>query len=140
MCNNVCVEFGQTHLTGDRINGKAVIEVGSLNVNGSIRSVVEPFQPRSYLGVDLELGPGVDQVYDAMDLLDRFGFEAFDLLISTELLEHVRDWRTVISNFKRILKPNGTLFITTRSQGFEYHGYPFDYWRYEIHDMQAIFF
>lgn len=139
MCNTACLDFGQTHLTQEEIEGKSVIEVGSLNVNGSLREIVQPLKPSKYLGVDIAQGPGVDEICNATDLIQRFGEEKFDWLLSTELLEHARDWRKVVSNFKRLLKSNGTLLITTRSKGFKYHGYPFDFWRYEAQDLENIF-
>ncbi len=139
MCNEACIEFGRATLSREDIHGKSILEVGSLDVNGSLRTVAERYSPSSYIGVDFQAGPGVDQVCDANDLLEKFGRETFDLLISTELLEHVRDWRRVISNFKNVLKPRGKLLLTTRSKGCKFHGYPFDYWRYEVSDMEKIF-
>ena len=121
------------------VRGKSVIEVGSLNINGSARPIVEAFGPGCYVGVDIQMGPGVDEICDANHLVERFGPDRFELLMSTELLEHTRDWRTVISNFKNVIKPNGVMLITTRSRGFVYHGYPFDYWRFEKSDMEEIF-
>jgi SAM-dependent methyltransferase len=93
----------------------------------------------SYIGVDVSSGKYVDMIVPAEKLVEKFGENAFDVVISTEMLEHVFDWKTVIDNLKRILKPNGTIFITTRSFGFQYHGYPFDFWRYEPEDMKHIF-
>lgn len=116
-----------------------MIDVGSYNVNGSFRDHVRYFGPTSYWGVDTAAGPGVDQVCEAEDLLKTFGPAAFDVVISTEMLEHVRDWRIVITNLKELVKPQGLLVITTRSRGFPYHEFPGDFWRYETRDMQRIF-
>ena len=139
MCTHACLEFARAHLRPEDVHGRAVIEVGSLDVNGSVRPLVEALRPASYLGVDMQPGPNVDQVCDATELVARFGAEAFDLLISTEVLEHVRDWRRVISQFKRMVKPGGRLLVTTRSRGFAYHAYPHDFWRYEPSDIKSIF-
>src|SRR5947209_15379867 len=139
MCNDACLEFGRGYLRPEEIAGKKVLEVGSMDVNGSLRAIVQRTMPRIYLGVDIAAGPGVDVVCEVSKLVARFGEAAFDTVISTEMLEHVRDWRAAVSNMKRVLKPGGTILITTRSPGFPYHGYPYDFWRYEPDDIRTIF-
>lgn len=139
MCHVSCIVFGATNLTKEEIKGKRVIEVGSCDINGSLRPIIESWEPAEYIGVDLVKGPGVDVVCNAEHLVDTFGECSFDIVISTELLEHVRNWQQVISNIKRICRPNGIILITTRSYGFGYHAYPYDFWRYEIEDMKEIF-
>jgi len=139
MCNQSCIHFIRNHLSAMEVQGKSVIEVGSYDFNGSVRGAVTALGPSRYLGVDMQMGPGVDEACDALDLVKRFGNDSFDVLLSTEVLEHVADWRKVCGNFKRIIRPGGILLVTTRSIGFPYHGYPFDFWRYEVSDMQSIF-
>jgi SAM-dependent methyltransferase len=139
MCNSTGIDFAAAQLSEDMIKGKTVLEVGSRDVNGSLRELVERYGPASYTGIDIEDGPGVDVVLDANDVLERFGPESFDAVISTELLEHARDWRAAVQNMKGVLKPGGTLLVTTRSKGFHVHGYPWDFWRYELTDMERIF-
>lgn len=139
MCNPACIDFGARVVSADDVRGKRVIEVGSMNVNGSLRATIEALGPARYIGVDLGEGPGVDEVCPAEALVGRFGEEAFDLVVCTEMLEHVREWRVVVTNLKRLVAPGGVLLVTTRSKGFPYHEYPFDYWRFEPDDMRAIF-
>jgi len=139
MCNSECISFVERAVGPDDVKGRALIEIGSYDVNGSVRPYLESLAPASYVGVDINPGPGVDLVCDAEHLLDRFGPESFDVVISTELLEHVRDWRAVITGMKRLARPGGLIVITTRSLGFPIHGYPDDYWRYEPTDMRVIF-
>lgn len=138
MCNPSCLAFADRQLTADRIAGRRVLEVGARNVNGSARPLVERHGPAEYVGVDIASGPGVDAICDITKLLERFGPSRFDLILCTEVMEHVRDWRSALHNLKGVLAPAGTLLLTTRSAGFHYHGYPYDFWRYEPEDIEVL--
>jgi SAM-dependent methyltransferase len=139
MCNDSVIKYVQSCMTEEDVRGKQVLEVGSLDVNGSVRSYAMGLNPRNYTGIDIIEGPGVDEICDADHILNRFGPESFDLIISTEMLEHVRNWRCVVSALKHAIRPNGILLITARSRGFYYHAYPHDFWRYSARDMKNIF-
>ena len=135
------LEFLRRALPREEVSGAAVIEVGSRNVNGSPRQVVEPLKPAAYIGVDAVPGPGVDIVEDATKLhrLDLLSF-GFDIVISTEMLEHAFDWRSAVASMKRVTsRLGGLLVITTRSPGFPLHEFPADYWRFTLEDFERIF-
>jgi SAM-dependent methyltransferase len=130
--------FGEHHLDSYVIKDRKVLEVGACDINGSLRAHVEQFGPTSYLGTDIVDGPGVDRIAHVERLPEELG-ETYDVIISTEVAEHVRDWRAMVWSMKATLNPGGHLLLTTRSKRFYYHGYPHDWWRYEAEDMTQIF-
>lgn len=139
MCHRSVHDFFRAQLSPSEIRGRRVLEVGSRNVNGTVRPFLTALGAREYVGVDLEPGPGVDRLCDVADLATTFAEDLFDVVVTTEMIEHVRNWRTAIDNLKRVVAPEGLLVVTTRSFGFPYHDFPGDYWRYELDDMRWIF-
>lgn len=127
----------ETTLTAADVAGKSILEVGSFDVNGSVRPYLESLGPSRYLGVDAGLGPRVDQVVDCEQLVQTVGSD-WDIVISTEMLEHVRDWRTCLIQLVGAVAPGGVLIITTRSPGFPYHPFPEDHWRYTRDFMHEV--
>lgn len=102
----------------------STLEVGSLDVNGSVR----PFFSGRYIGIDMRAGPGVDEVGLASAL--PFPARSFEVVVSTEMLEHDPSPWLSMAEMGRVLKPGGHLLLTTRGNGFGEHNEPSDYWRF----------
>ncbi len=108
----------------DGLAGLSTLEVGSLDVNGSVRQ----WFSGPYVGVDMRDGPGVDQVANAHEL--PFADASFDVVVSTEMLEHdTAPWLS-LPEMGRVLKHGGHLLITARGNGCSVHDYPGDLWRF----------
>jgi len=133
--NVACGVWGLRWLTPERVTGKHVLEVGSRDVNGSFRPRAEALRPATYIGIDLESGPGVDVVCDLL----AWDGTGYDLVICTEMLEHTYDWRSAVNAMKRKLKVGGWIVLTTRSPGFPQHDYPADHWRFTPQLMREVF-
>ena len=76
-----------------------VLEVGSLNINGTIRIL---FQDCDYLGIDVGEGKDVDYVCQGQDLDDPD--ETYDTTISCECFEHNPYWKKTFKNMHRMTK------------------------------------
>jgi len=96
--------------------GKSVIEFGSLNINGSPRQF---FNTKNYLGIDIAEGKGVDYVAFAHEYKP---LKIFDVVISTEMLEHDKHWRKSVENMFDLLHSGGLMIITCASIDREEHG------------------
>ncbi len=136
MCNQWCLQFS-TRALGHLGASTRMLEVGSLDVNGTVRSVLG-HAVSSYYGVDIRPGPGVDEVLDVARLSERFGAQAFDLVASTEMLEHCFDWQGALFQMMNVLGPDGVLLLTTRSPGFPLHDHPADHWRFEKQELKHL--
>jgi SAM-dependent methyltransferase len=97
--------------------GARVLEVGSLDINGSVR---ELFSECNYTGVDLQLGPGVDLACQGQ--LVEFPTGHFDTTISAECLEHNPFWRETVANMLRMTRPAGLVLISCATTGRLEHG------------------
>jgi SAM-dependent methyltransferase len=93
-----------------------VLEVGSLDVNGGVRDL---FPRASYLGINDTDGPGVDLVCDAATWEPE---HEFDVVISTEVLEHAERWREIVAMCGRALRRGGSLILTCAGPGRGAHG------------------
>jgi SAM-dependent methyltransferase len=102
---------------GSSFNNARVLEVGALDINGSVR---ELFSGCDYTGVDLQLGPGVDLARQGQ-LVD-FPTGHFDTTISAECLEHNPFWRETVANMLRMTRPGGLVLISCATTGRLEHG------------------
>lgn len=140
MCRKSCIDFVVNNLNKQEIEGKRIIEVGSRNVNGSIKPYIMNIgKPDQYIGIDMLEGESVDIICNAENMVEKFGKESFDIILSTETFEHIKDWKKAVSNVKNICNKGGLILITTVCKGFELHEYPGDFWRYESEDLKNIF-
>lgn len=131
-------EFVKRSLTAEDVAGKAVLEVGAFDVNGSVRPYIQSLGPTTYVATDMRSGPGVDMVVDCERLAIEMGYDAWDVVVCAEMLEHARDWRTCMRQMAGCTAPGGLLVVTTRSPGFPYHPFPQDHWRFTQADMGRI--
>jgi SAM-dependent methyltransferase len=61
--------------------------------------------------------PAAARVELAPDAPLPFGDSAFDLVLCAETIEHVRDVQLLLSEVRRVLRPGGTLALTTPAHG-----------------------
>jgi SAM-dependent methyltransferase len=91
------------------------------------RSVIEPHVGK-YLGVDLDLNPKAEHHID-FDSKTTLPDNYADIILSNQVLEHVDSPEGYLQEALRILKPGGTIILTTHGYWF-YHPTPNDYWRW----------
>ncbi len=85
-------------------------------------------QLRPYVRADIGGGPGIDFIiYEEGHVLQPEG--SFDVILSTQVLEHIREPARYMAESFRLLRPGGALILTTHGMVRE-HGCPDDYGRW----------
>jgi 2-polyprenyl-3-methyl-5-hydroxy-6-metoxy-1,4-benzoquinol methylase len=67
-----------------------------------------------------------------------FENNTFDVVLSTEVLEHVLNPDAYLLEVKRVLKPGGIFFFTVPIL-MSLHEVPYDYYRYTPYALEEIF-
>lgn len=91
---------------------------------------------KKYTGVDISRSPDVDIVSSIESL--PFSSNSFDVIICTQVLEHVKDFMKAVSEMKRVLRPGGAVFCSVPF-AYPVHGVPHDYWRFTQHGLEQLF-
>ncbi|MFW9878000.1 MAG: class I SAM-dependent methyltransferase [Candidatus Thorarchaeota archaeon] len=124
------------------------VDLGQGNINKNLRSktqgkvIAESLVPISKGGKALDVGCregiqskwleskgydvtsiDIEKNYDKCIIADAneylpFKDSSFDLIWASELIEHLEDPKKTINEFKRVLKPNGKIIITTPNSHF----------------------
>lgn len=124
-----CQEFIEKY----DINNCSVLDVGSMNVNGTVKGLFTDVGCK-YTGLDIEAGDNVDVV---MALGDKFPFKdnSFDVIVSTSCLEHDPAFWLTVAEMMRV--SSGYIYLNAPSAQ-KYHAYPIDCWRFLADSMAAL--
>jgi SAM-dependent methyltransferase len=122
------------HAAGERVTGRALID--GCGVGMYLHHLGKCFN--DIVGLDIEFERLLEAQYYREKILCGegenlpFATGYFDLVLSHEVLEHVRDDQLAINEMVRVLRPGGrlVLFCPNRGYPFETHG---AYWKGVYH-------
>jgi len=111
------------------ITDKKVLDIGSFDVNGNNKTHFTG----EYTGLDFREGPNVDLVSDSWSV--PAADSSFDVIVSTEMLEHDEHPERTFAEIRRLMKPEGHVILTCRGPGYPKHEWPNDFHRFTPKDL-----
>jgi hypothetical protein len=117
--------------------GEDVLEVGSrMTIPNAWWIINRDLAQGKWLGIDMQEGPGVDQVVDIHSPPAEWSGR-FSGVLCSEVLEHVaRPW-LALPKLREIMQPGGWMVVTTLTS-FPIHGFPDDYYRYTPSGLKLL--
>ncbi len=90
-----------------------------------------------YIGVDFDKNRSYADVESTADVIP-FPHNYFDVVLATEILEHVPDARAAVNEMRRVAKPGALIYISTPFM-FPEHGIPYDFNRFTRYAFEDFF-
>jgi len=128
--------FFETYLLSKKSQSLRVLDVGCGK---------QPFRPLieelGFLYFGLDYKQNQDNMVDYIWPIDKpfseqsRDFGTYNVIICTEVLEHVVNWDITFSNFKSLLQENGLVLLTSPFV-YQLHEEPVDFWRPTPHSFR----
>jgi SAM-dependent methyltransferase len=120
-------------LSLNKSSGSTVLDLGCGST--PYREIFVPLVTQ-YLGADIDMNPYADL---QIDISGRVPVEdsSIDVILSTQVLEHVPVPRSYLLEARRLLKPNGRIILSTHGY-WMYHPDPVDYWRWTKAGLRKV--
>ena len=122
-----------TRVTLDRFIAAHASSLRTLDIGAQNGPYAAHFPRR--VALDIQRGAGVQIIGDVQALCIRDA--SFDVVLCTEVLEHVPDPQRAIDEMYRVLVPGGQLLLTTRFL-FPIHDAPHDYFRFTKYGLRHL--
>ncbi len=87
------------------------------------------------IAVDMTPSPGLAAICSANRLPIKD--QSVDVVLATEVLEHVADVEAAVAEVHRVLRPGGHLLATVPFI-YPIHEAPFDFWRFTEHGLRSL--
>ncbi len=91
---------------------------------------------KRYVGADVAPGPAVSCLLKA-DGTTGEPDDSYDIVLSSQVLEHVQQPGAYLAECRRLLRPGGQLLLTTHGM-FEEHGCPQDFQRWTSRGLEEL--
>ena len=122
-----------TRVTLDRFIAAHASSLRTLDIGAQNGPYADHFPRR--VALDIQRGAGVQIIGDVQALGIRDA--SVDVVLCTEVLEHVPDPQRAIDEMYRVLVPGGQLLLTTRFL-FPIHDAPHDYFRFTKYGLRHL--
>ena len=113
------------------IRNKIILELGT----GTDKLSAKRFFHRSNHFIQSDIFPPFEQI----DITDFKVNNQYDVILCSNVLEHIYDHKKAIQNIYAALKPKGRLFLFI-PMFYPLHDEPYDYYRYTIHALKKLLY